>query len=560
VQALAVALVLLPAACGRAEAPGPAGRPPNVLLVVIDTLRADHLSPSGYGRDTSPRLAAFAQGALRFTHAQTPRAKTSPAVASLMTGLYPHEHGVRDLTTPLAPDVPLLAEAFSAAGYATCGIVGNFVLQDARSGLARGFDTWVEDLPDTTGVPPDHVPQRTARSLTDGALVALGRAAPGRGAAAVAAGAAGSAGAAAPAGPHAPVADGERPWFLYLHYMDPHGSYAPPAEHDVFAPDAVDPSALVGASLPEDGNPPHPLRVADYNIPEDCRRPDGSVDAACVRARYDGEIRYADAEIGRLLDALALSGALERTLVVITSDHGESLGEHNEWFEHGYSAYEDTCRVPLLIAGPGLPGGVTATDVSLTDLAPTIAELAGLDDFRAAPRMTDDGADTSPDGASDNASVSRSDEAQSVRGTSLAALVRAPPARPAPRAVFCEKIERADLDGTVQQKAVRLGDWKAIRRYGHVASDGGRELRILGEELYDLARDPGETVNLAASPPPEAPLVRLQAELFRFAAAEVRFEDLAERLREQSERLRVEDPEAYRVLEQMGYVGRVEER
>jgi arylsulfatase A-like enzyme len=533
---LAVSLATTPLACGRPE-PGP-----NVLLIVVDTLRADHLTPWGYGRDTSPRLAAFADGALRFTHAQSPRAKTSPAVATLMTGLYPHDHGVRDLTTPLRPDVPLLAEAFRDAGYATCGIVGNFVLGDARSGLARGFDTWVEDLPDASGVPPEHVPQRTARSLTDGALVALGMRPPDPD---------------APAGPRAavtPAAPGGRPWFLYLHYMDPHGSYAPPAEHDVFAPDAVDPAAPVGTRLPEDGDPPHPLRVADYNVPDDCRLPDGRVDAACVRARYDGEIRYADAEIGRLLDALALSGALERTLVVITSDHGESLGEHNEWFEHGYSAYEDTCRVPLLIAGPGLPGGVTATDVSLTDLAPTIAELAGLDDFRAAPRMTDDGADTSPDGASDNASVSRSDEAQSVRGTSLAALVRAPPARPAPRAVFCEKIERADLDGTVQQKAVRLGDWKAIRRYGHVASDGGRELRILGEELYDLLRDPGETVNLAASPPAGAPLARLQAELFRFASAEVRFEDLAALLAAQAERLRTEDPEAYAILKQMGYM------
>jgi arylsulfatase len=522
-------LVLAPGACGR-----PA-RPPNVLLIVVDTLRADHLPSWGYGRDTAPNLHAFSRGALRFTHAQTPRAKTSPAVASLMTGLYPHDHGVRDLTTPIAPGVPLLAEAFRDAGYATCGIVGNFVLQDARSGLARGFDTWVEDLPDAAGVPPEHVPQRTARSLTDGALVALGLAAPDP---------------AAPAGPREPVVPDGRPWLLYLHYMDPHGSYAPPAEHDVFAPDAVDPRALVAASTPEDGDPPHPLRVADYNIPDDCRHPDGTVDAACVRARYDGEIRYADAQIGRLLDALREAGALEHTLVVITADHGESLGEHNEWFEHGYSAYEETCRVPLLIDGPGLASGTTAADVSLTDLAPTLAELAGLPDFRAAGPANAASAADAPGGR--NGRGARS--GHEVRGESLAALVRAPPARPRPRAVFCEKIERADLDGTVQQKAVRLGDWKAIRRYGHMPSDGGRELRLLHEELYDLARDPGETRNLAGSPPEGAPLAWLQAELFRFASAEVRFEDLGAQLAAQADRLRTEDPEAYAILKQMGYL------
>jgi arylsulfatase A-like enzyme len=513
---LAVSLATTPLACGRPE-PGP-----NVLLIVVDTLRADHLTPWGYGRDTSPRLAAFADGALRFTHAQSPRAKTSPAVATLMTGLYPHDHGVRDLTTPLRPDVPLLAEAFRDAGYATCGIVGNFVLGDARSGLARGFDTWVEDLPDASGVPPEHVPQRTARSLTDGALVALGMRPPDPD---------------APAGPRAavtPAAPGGRPWFLYLHYMDPHGSYAPPAEHDVFAPDAVDPAAPVGTRLPEDGDPPHPLRVADYNVPDDCRLPDGRVDAACVRARYDGEIRYADAEIGRLLDALREAGALEDTIVVFTSDHGEGFGDHNDWFEHGYTAYEEVCRVPLLIAGPGLPAGTTAADVSLADLAPTLIELAGLRG-REVPAAS---------GASG---------VTGVAGRSLAALVRDPPARPVPRAVFCEKIERADLDGTVQQKAVRLGDWKLIRRYGHEAADGGRALRVLGEALYDLSNDPRETGNLAAAPPGDAPLARLRAELFRFASAEVRFEDLAELLAAQSERLRVEDPEAYTILKQMGY-------
>jgi len=196
---------------------------PNVLLITIDTLRRDRVSVFGSPRTTTPNLDRLAEEGLLFTHCQSPRAKTTPALASLMTGLYPHDHGVRDLTMPLAADVPVLAEAFHRAGYRTAAIVGNFVLKDELSGLARGFDVWVEDLPDTQGVPPDDVPQRTARSLTDGALAALGL------------GPAQEA-----AGPARPFVRDDRPWFLWLHYMDPHGQYAAPDRHRIFHSDEPD--------------------------------------------------------------------------------------------------------------------------------------------------------------------------------------------------------------------------------------------------------------------------------------------------------------------------------
>src|SRR6185295_17879839 len=223
--ALALLLVAAAAGCGRS---GPAPHGPNVLLIVVDTLRADRLTSR-----TMPALDRFAQGALRCSHAESPRAKTTPAVASLLTGLYPHDHGARDLTTPLPEPVPTLAEAFQRAGWTTAAIVGNFVLRHDFTRLSRGFDTWVDDLPDASGVPPDDVPQRRARSLTDGALVALGLQPP----------------------PAAPAAEPGRPWFLYLHYMDPHGAYDPPAEHRLFgggAPDFI-PSA--------DSLPPDPLHT-----------------------------------------------------------------------------------------------------------------------------------------------------------------------------------------------------------------------------------------------------------------------------------------------------------
>ncbi|MBM3985236.1 MAG: sulfatase, partial [Planctomycetes bacterium] len=334
------------AACGPAEP-----RRPDVLLIVVDTLRADHLSAWGYARPTSPRLDALAADALRFTHAQTPRAKTLPAVASLLTGLYPHDHGVRDNATRIPDDVPLLAEALAGAGYRTAAVVGNFVLQDVRSGLARGFDRWDDSLPDLDGVPPDGVPQRRATSLTDAALAEL-----------------------------QDLTAGNQPWLLYLHYMDPHGLYDPPPEHRLF--DGAPPEPL-----PEPGPPGalHQRRLAEFNVPPDCRLPDGRIDVAAVRARYDGEIRYADAQIGRVLDALAAAGRLDDTLVVVVSDHGEALGGHDYWFEHGFYAYEDTCRVPLLVRGPGLRRGTCEADVSLVDLAPTMLDLLGLPPLRAPP-------------------------------------------------------------------------------------------------------------------------------------------------------------------------------
>lgn len=485
--ARAAALALALATC----APPPAARP-DVLLVVIDTLRADHLSAYGYGRPTSPRLDALAADALVFTHAQTPRAKTLPAVASLMTGLYPHDHGVRDNATPLPGRLPVLAQVLAAAGYETSAVVGNFVLQDARSGLARGFARWDDSLPDRDGVPPDQVPQRRAASLTDAGLAELDR-----------------------------LLAGDAPWFLYLHYMDPHGLYDPPAEHRLFeAPPEP---------LPDEG-PPHPIhrrRLAEFNVPPDCRLPDGRPDVAAVRARYDGEIHYADAHLGRVLDALAAAGRLDDTLVVVLSDHGEALGGHDYWFEHGFYAYEDTCRVPLLVRGPGLRRGTCAADVSLVDLAPTLLELAGLPPLRPPPDPTGPPA-----------------------GVSRAGLLRASGEAPLRLPVFCEKIERPDLSGTAQAKAVRLGDWKLIRRW---AFDEARQPVLLSDELYDLAADPGETVNLAAAPPPQAPLAALQAHLLRFAAAEVRFADLAQELQERQAGLEALDPEAARVLRQLGY-------
>jgi len=502
-----LAALLLLCGCGRAP------EKPNVLLVVVDTLRADRLSCAGYERDTTPQLDRLASEGLRFTHAQSPRAKTTPAVASLLTGLYPHGHGVRDLATPLATDVPVLAEQFRAEGYATGAIVSNFVLRDDLSGLARGFDLWVEDLPSSHGVPPNHVPQRKASSVTDGALRALGLGAPSSDG----------------AGPKEPLVEADAPWFLWVHYMDPHGLYDPPTEHDRFRspipqPVPLEPESAEGA-LTE-------AWLARYNVHPSDRIGAGEVDAARVKDRYDGEISYVDAELGRLFDALRSAGAMEDTLIIFVADHGESLGEHNYWFEHGRHTYEATCRVPLLIRLPDNfedrpTPGIRHGDVSLADLVPTLRELLS---WPASPEVAP----------------------PSARGRSFVPLLISDSERGRP--VFSEKVDREELQRAVQAKAVRLGDWKFIRRYTFQERRGEpNALTVLSEELYDLSKDPAEESNLITAPPKGAPLDRLRAELLMFCADDVRFPDLARELQDRRDSLELRDPETLRILKSLGY-------
>lgn len=507
VRAAVVGGLLALAGCADGDAPAR----PNVLLVVVDTLRADRLGPAHM-----PRLDAFADEGLRFARVHSPRAKTTPAVASLFTGLYPPQHGVRDLTVPLDDAHPTLAGRLADAGWATGAIVGNFVLVKRRSALDRGFDVWVEDLPQSTGVPPSAVPQRTATSLTDGALVALGLS--GRPAA-------------DGAGPDEPLVEDGRPWFLYLHYMDPHGAYEPPSAFPP-APAPPDPVPAVG-SIPRTRL--HRPRVADYNVPASARLLDGGFDAAAVRAHYDAEVRYVDAEIGRLLDALRAAGRLEDTLVIVTADHGESLGEHLYWFEHGLYAYDATCHVPLVVRFPDgwsdRPApGARLENQSLTDLAPTILDLLGL-----APLPTPAG----------DVPAGRSNAANWLAG------------EPATQTVYMGKTERADLAGAVQIKAATWRDWKVVRRFTYVDGDGGPELRVLSDELYRLDRDPGETRDLApdADGDPElaATFERMLERLQPYLDADRDLPAVARELQAQREALATDAAEDVRHLQALGY-------
>jgi arylsulfatase A-like enzyme len=492
-SACLVAVGCLVAGCSRDNEDVPALPRPNVLLVVIDTLRADRLSCAGYSRPTTPNLDALAARGVRFTHVSAPRAKTTPSMATVMTGLYPHDHGVRDLTSPFDGRATTLAEAFAARGWSTAAIIGNYVLTRALAGLDRGFARWIEDLPDTNGVPPDDVPQRRATSLTDEALTLL-------------------------TGPE-PLAG---PWFVWLHYMDPHGAYDAPREHQLFESTTRD-------LVPDPERPPPRGRqhwIAEYNVlPEE--RFEGRIDAQAVRDRYDAEIHYVDAELGRLCATLDERGLTQNTWIIVLSDHGESLGENHYWFEHGRNAYEASIRVPLLIvpptSAPTTPG-VRNADLSLADLFPTLLELANID-----PLPMQELVPTGPHGRS-RAALLTSDS------TDL-------------HPVFCEKLERVDLVGALQTKSVRIGDWKLLRHF--TRADAG--LRPLHEELYDLSSDPYESNDLASSPPGAAPLPTLRAALLDFVTADTELAEIAQILADERATLERDQPEVLRRLRALGY-------
>lgn len=503
------ALVFTTSTCAK-EAP-PARW--NVLLVTVDTLRADRVGAcsAGSARGTTPWIDAhLAADGVSFTHATTPRAKTTPALASLMTGLYPHEHGVRDLMEPLALDVPTLAERLRAAGWRTGAIVGNYVLKQELSGLARGFEQWTEDLPDKLGVPPDDVPQRTARSLARGATRALG----------------GSAPAEAGAGPASAFAKPGEPWFLWLHFMDPHGRYEPPAEFRTFH----GPSEVISADAPPGDGVRRKRFVAQFNVPDEARLADGLIDAGRVKDLYDGEVSYVDTALKELFAAL---GPLENTLVVFTADHGEAFGEHEVWFEHGQDAYEETTRVPFVVRFPAAeharPKGVRSdADLSLCDVAPTILEYLQVP----------------PLGSASNGAV----RGRSRLDTWLGA------AHNDAGSVFSERVDRS---AGSQYKAVRRGDWKLVRRYAQTVRTGSKDKELTpalrGEELFDLASDPREQTDLSSTPPAGAPLAQLRAELDRFTALDARFGALA--AKPKPARTHAEEEEHQRILDNLGYGG-----
>jgi arylsulfatase A-like enzyme/tetratricopeptide (TPR) repeat protein len=280
----------------------------NVVVITLDTTRADHLGCYGYRRDTTPRLDALATEGTLFESCLTPVPITLPSHATIFTGTYPPHHGVRDNAGFELPDhVTTLAEVLAARGYLTAAFIGAFPL-DSRFRLDQGFQLYDDRLAPPSGDPRGLAPadqlffkERKADEVTQAALAWLDR-----------------------------KPDG--PFFVWLHYFDPH--------------------------MP--CNAPEPFSQLFTDSP------------------YDAEIAFADDSIGRFLDALRSDGLIDRTVIVVVGDHGEGLGDHGE-LTHGLTIYDSVLRVPLIVRAPGSPSGRVRDTVRTVDLMPTICELVGVE-------------------------------------------------------------------------------------------------------------------------------------------------------------------------------------
>jgi len=308
-----------------------------VLLVVVDTLRADYTGPYGFDADVTPNLDALASEAVVFERALAASSRTAPSHASMFSSRFVREHsvGAHNGSTRLE-GVETLAQHFRRAGYATGAFVSNFVIR-RRSGLDAGFDVYDDELT-TAESNRGEILERRAPETTERALAWLAE------------------------------RDATRPVFLWVHYQDPHGPYTP-------ADDAL-------ARIPElsTSGPDVVLPVLDSvegrgGIPSYQALP-GLARAGEYRRRYAGEIATVDAALG---DLLAAFERRERpSIVSITADHGESLGEDGFYFVHGHGTTPELGHVPWILRGPEVPAGRRAELVHHVDLMPTLLELAGL--------------------------------------------------------------------------------------------------------------------------------------------------------------------------------------
>jgi arylsulfatase A-like enzyme len=351
---VAVVLVAVLHGAGCAREPGR----PNVLLVTVDTLRADQLGVYGFPGDSSPNIDALARGAVVFERALSASSRTAPSHASLFTSRWVRDHsiGYTNGATRLG-DETTLAGLLSAAGYETAAFIGNSMLH-RRLGLNSGFAYYDDRLPDAEANRP-MLFERVAEKTT---MPVVGWLAEPR----------------------------SRPFFLWVQYNDPHGPYTPPAGYAASSP--LETEAATETQLPtllgHDGHGGIPA----YQVFGDERRP------SQYRARYTGEIRYFDEWIGKLLLALEQHAGGRETIVVLTADHGESLGEDDVWFAHGTATTPNLVHVPLLLRAPGFAPRRVSTLVHHVDVLPTLLDLIGLPPLSGAagvslvPLLAGDGA------------------------------------------------------------------------------------------------------------------------------------------------------------------------
>jgi arylsulfatase A-like enzyme len=306
-------------------------RDPNVLILVIDALRPDHLGCYGSALDTSPTIDALAKRGVLFADATSPSSYTRAAVPSIFTSVLPGAHGVLSQgkqVEMLSDEFITLAETLKARGYATAAFAPNPSLHRSFN-FGQGFDLYDDDFQLGAGTEPGDY--ETATKIQDRTLRWLRN---NRG----------------------------RPFFAYLHYRDVHAPYIPPPPYDRRY---VTPGVR------------RPLTRAEYRSqPADIKRPRRHRDLTAYVEQYDGEIRYTDDQLARFLAELEKEDLLDNTVIFLTADHGESFLEHGSW-THGTGLYEELTRVPLLLVLPGKKhaGRRVEVPVQTTDIYPSILEI-----------------------------------------------------------------------------------------------------------------------------------------------------------------------------------------
>ncbi len=468
--AAGLALLLAVSACSGRE-PDPFR---HLVLISLDTTRADHLGCYGGSRVPTPRIDQLAREGILFEQAAVPAPSTLASHASLFTGLPPRAHGVPRNGFRVPAQLSTLAEMLRDAGFETAGFASSFALE-SRFGLDQGFEHWDEafDLLASGDLDGFDQNQRRAEQVTDAALAFLD------------------------GGAHpAPRKAGEsRRLFLFVHYFDPHVPYDPPPpwNRSALRENGIRRAGLrqlhdsVSIHYIRQGLPP-PARYQmhrDGLTREILESADGSPVGrdAELAALYAGEIAYMDAHVGRLLDGLERRGILGQALVVLVGDHGESFWEHADYWNHGLWVYETTIRVPLLFRLPDGRGAGrrVGRPVSSLDVLPTLLELLRL---------------PAPPG---------------LPGQSLARTFSGGKPRLLP--VVSEATQPLGAieagrrwPNELKPSSLRLGRYKLIRAP-----------YLEREELYDLRADPGETRDLLRAPSEAAS--RLREELLERLAA-----------------------------------------
>lgn len=435
----------------RTAAVGGSPEARNVLLITIDTLRADHLGSYGYAKGRTPTLDRLAEGGVVFEEAHAQAPFTCPSHASILTGRDPFEHGAIDNSgTPVRADVATLPEILGPRGFETAAFVSATPVSDRVCGLGRGFDSYGEDFSPWRWLPQSTLEigairllqpvarrlgkdlgryERPAGETTDAVLRWLER--PRNG-----------------------------PFFVWVHYFDPHLPFTPPAPYrEMFDPD------YTGAMDGRWYSAGSPAREKIASTAADLRH---------MIALYDGEVAFVDAQLDRLLAALSRLDLAQSTLVIVTSDHGESHGEHDRYFAR--DLYRPSLHVPLILSFP--PGEAEPRRVSqqvrLIDVAPTVLDYVGI-------------AGASPGG------LTLLPLARGGSGTS---------SRPV-YALF----PRGQLKSTTTDMfALQDDGYKLLWRSAWWYADGVRVPPR--EELYDVQADPFETENVIAEGPPVLPDLR----------------------------------------------------